>query len=291
MELRVLRYFIEVARTHNITAAAERLHITQPTLSKQLMDLEDELGAKLFERGKRRTTLTEDGMLLFQRAKEIVGLADLTESAFRSTDERIAGDITIGCGETEGMRLLVDAMKEMRAAHPGVTFRLSSGNFEDISDRLDGGLVDFGLFVGDAAVAKYDYIKLPHSDAWGLLMRADDALAERATVRPQDLDGQPLLCSRQAVQSNELAGWLGREFGELDIVATYNLIHNATYMVEAGMGCAVSIEGLVNTLGTGLVFRPFEPALTARSSFAWKRGRQLSRAAAEFLKLLQSKIG
>ena len=291
MELRVLRYFIEVARTQNITAAAERLHITQPTLSKQLMDLEDELETKLFERGKRRTTLTEDGMLLFQRAKEIVALADLTESAFRSTDERIAGDIAIGCGETEGMRLLVDAMKEMRAAHPGVTFRLSSGNFEDISDRLDSGLVDFGLFVGDAAVAKYDYIKLPHSDAWGLLMRADDALAERATVRPQDLDGLALLCSRQAVQSNELAGWLGREFGELDIVATYNLIHNATYMVEAGMGCAVSIEGLVNTSGTGLVFRPFEPALTARLSFAWKRGRQLSRAAAEFLKLLQSKIG
>ena len=291
MELRVLRYFIEVARTQNITAAAERLHITQPTLSKQLMDLEDELGAKLFECGKRRTTLTEDGMLLFQRAKEIVALADLTESAFRSTDERIAGDIAIGCGETEGMRLLVDAMKEMRAAHPGVTFRLSSGNFEDISDRLDSGLVDFGLFVGDAAVAKYDYIKLPHSDAWGLLMRADDALAERATVRPQDLDGLALLCSRQAVTGNELAGWLGREFGELDIVATYNLIHNATYMVEAGMGCAVSIEGLVNTSGTGLVFRPFEPALTARLSFAWKRGRQLSRAAAEFLKLLQSKIG
>ena len=291
MELRVLRYFIEVARTQNITAAAERLHITQPTLSKQLMDLEDELGAKLFERGKRRTTLTEDGMLLFQRAKEIVALADLTESAFRSTDERIAGDIAIGCGETKGMRLLVDAMKEMRAAHPGVTFRLSSGNFEDISDRLDGGLVDFGLFVGDAAVAKYDYIKLPHSDAWGLLMRADDVLAERATVRPQDLDGLTLLCSRQAVAGNELSGWLGREFGELDIVATYNLIHNATYMVEAGMGCAVSIEGLVNTSGTGLVFRPFEPSLTARLSFAWKRGRQLSRAAAEFLKLLQSKIG
>ena len=291
MELRVLRYFIEVARTQNITAAAERLHITQPTLSKQLMDLEGELGAKLFERGKRRTTLTEDGMLLFQRAKEIVALADLTESAFRSTDERIAGDIAIGCGETNGMRLLVDAMKEMRAAHPGVTFRLSSGNFEDISDRLDSGLVDFGLFVGDAAVAKYDYIKLPHSDAWGLLMRADNALAERASVRPQDLDGLALLCSRQAVQSNELAGWLGREFGELDIMATYNLIHNATYMVEAGIGCAVSIEGLVNTSGTGLVFRPFEPALTARLSFAWKRGRQLSRAAAEFLKLLQSKIG
>ena len=122
-------------------------------------------------------------------------------------------------------------------------------------------------------------------------MRADDALAERATVRPQDLDGLALLCSRQAVAGNELSGWLGREFGELDIVATYNLIHNATYMVEAGMGCAVSIEGLVNTSGTGLVFRPFEPSLTARLSFAWKRGRQLSRAAAEFLKLLQSKIG
>lgn len=289
MELRVLRYFIEVARTQNITAAAERLHITQPTLSKQLMDLEHELGTTLFERGKRRTTLTEDGILLLQRAKEIVELADLAENAFRSTDERIAGDVSIGCGETEGMRIVIDAMKEMRCAHPDVVFHLYSGNFEDISDRLETGLVDFGLFVGDAALAKFDYIKLPYTDTWGLLMRNDCPLAARPTIRPSDIENVPLLCSRQAIGSNELSGWLGHDFGDLDIISTHNLIHNSAMMTQAGMGCAVTIAGLVNITGTDLIFRPFEPALSAQLSLAWKHARPLSRAAAEFLKILQAR--
>ena len=172
MELRVLRYFIQVAREQNITAAAERLHVTQPTLSKQLMDLEDELGKKLFVRGKRRTTLTDDGMFLYRRAQEIVDLADKTESAFRSTDDAVAGDISVGCGETDGMRIVIAAMQRLRAQCPDVHFHLYSGNDEDVSYRLDNGLVDFGLFVGSTGLEKYDYLKLPVSDTWGLLMRS-----------------------------------------------------------------------------------------------------------------------
>ena len=166
MELRVLRYFIEVAREQNITAAAERLHVTQPTLSKQLMDLEAELGKKLFIRGKRRTTLTEEGMFLFRRAQEIVDLADKTEGAFRSTDEAVTGDVSVGCGETEGMRIVIEAMKRLNDDCPDIRFHLYSGNDEDVSERLDSGLVDFGLFVGNTDLEKYDYIRLPASDTW-----------------------------------------------------------------------------------------------------------------------------
>lgn len=283
MELRVLRYFIEVARMQNITAAAEKLHITQPTLSKQLIDLENELGTSLLNRGKRKTTLTDDGILLYQRAKEIVELADKAEDAFRSTDDRIAGDISIGCGETEGMKIVIEAMKRMREAHKDVRFHLFSGNYEDVSAWLDSGLVDFGLFVGDAPLEVFDYVRLPYSDTWGLLMRDDCPLAERKCVRPSDLDQVPLLCSRQALYRNELSGWLGHSFSDLDIVSTHNLVHNSVMMAQAGMGCVVTLSGLVNTTGTNLVFAPFEPALKADLVFARKRSRQLSKAASAFL--------
>ena len=173
MELRVLRYFIEVAREQNITAAAEKLYVTQSTLSKQLMDLEKELGKKLLVRGKRKTTLTEDGMFLFRRAQEIVDLADKTEFSLKGTNEAITGDISIGCGETEGIQIIIDAMKQLNEQHPDIRFHLYSGNDEDVSERLDNGLVDFGLFVGNTNLDKYDYLKLPINDVWGLLMRKD----------------------------------------------------------------------------------------------------------------------
>lgn len=167
MELRVLRYFIEVAREQNITAAAEKLYVTQSTLSKQLMDLEKELGKKLLVRGKRKTTLTEDGMFLFRRAQEIVDLADKTEFSLKGTNEAITGDISIGCGETEGIQIIIDAMKQLNEQHPDIRFHLYSGNDEDVSERLDNGLVDFGLFVGNTNLDKYDYLKLPINDVWG----------------------------------------------------------------------------------------------------------------------------
>lgn len=287
MELRVLRYFIEVAREQNITAAAERLFITQSALSKQLMELEKELGKQLLVRGKRKTTLTEDGMFLYRRAQEIVDLANKTEGAFKATDEIITGDIYIGCGETQGMRTVIEAMQKLSERHPDVRFHLYSGNDEDVSERLDNGLVDFGLFVGNTDLEKYDYVKLPDSDVWGFVMRKDCPLAAKTAVKPADLTDIPILCSRQALHSNELSGWLGYDFSKLNILSTHNLIYNAALMVKAGMGCALTIDNLINTEGTELMFRPLDPPMHANLYFAWKKYQVFSKAAEKFLKLLQ----
>lgn len=287
MELRVLRYFLAVAREENITAAAESLHVTQPTLSKQLMDLEDELGKKLFERGKRKITLTEDGMFLRKRAQEIVDLSDKTENALKNNAQTVSGDIYIGCGETQGMRELIRVMKKVHTDYPEIRYNLYSGNDEDVSERLDNGLVDFGLFVGNTHLDKYDYKKLPVSDIWGLLIRNDHPLAQHETIKPADLDDVPILCSRQALTHNELSGWLGKDFGKLKIVSTHNLVYNASLMAEEGLGATLSIKGLINTADTNLVFRPFDPLVKADLVIAWKKYQVFSKQAEIFLKHIQ----
>lgn len=283
MELRVLRYFIEVARGQNITAAAERLHVTQPTLSKQLMDLEAELGKKLFIRGKRKTVLTDDGIFLYRRAQEILDLADKTEAAFKTEKEVITGDISIGCGESDGMNLVIASMKALIAQYPQIRFHLYSGNDREVSERLDNGLVDFGLFVGNTDLDKYDYLQLPVSDTWGLLMRKDCPLAQFPFVTPADIAKISLLCSRQTLYANEFSGWLGYDFSKLKIVSTYNLVNNAVLMVKAGMGCALTIDKLVNTSDTELIFRPLEPKIKANLFFAWKKYQIFSKASKKLL--------
>lgn len=277
-------------RGNKISAAAEKLYVTQSTLSKQLMDLEKELGKKLLVRGKRKTTLTEDGMFLFRRAQEIVDLADKTEFSLKGTNEAITGDISIGCGETEGIQIIIDAMKQLNEQHPDIRFHLYSGNDEDVSERLDNGLVDFGLFVGNTNLDKYDYLKLPINDVWGLLMRKDCPLAAASTVNPTDLTGIPLLCSRQALHSNELSGWLGYDFSRLHIISTHNLINNAAFMVKAGMGCALTIDKLVSPFDPVLTFRPLEPTMKADLIFAWKKYQIFSKAASKLLEILTQKI-
>ena len=249
MELRLLKYFLAVAREENITAAAESLHITQPTLSKQLMELEAQLGKTLFLRGKRKITLTEEGMFLRKRAQEIVDLADKTEAELMASNEVVEGDIYIGAGETQGVHFIAKAIKKLHSRYPNVRYHLYSGNGEDVSERLDKGLIDFGLFVGNIESKKYDYLKLPMADTWGLLVRKDDELAKRNCIGPNDLLNIPLLSSRQALIQNELSGWLGYEFEKLHIVGTYNLIYNASLMVEEGMGAALCLDGLLNTSG------------------------------------------
>ena len=290
MELRVLRYFLAVVREQNITAAAQSLHVTQPTLSKQLMELEDELGTKLFERGRRNIRLTEEGEYLRRHAQEIVELADKMQAAFRPQGGTLMGDVYIGCGETPGMRYLIHAMKQVNSRSADVRFHLYSGNDEDVAERLDKGLVDFGLFVGNTDLNKYDYIRLPSADTWGLLIREDHPLAAKEAITPEDVSGVPLLCSRQSLGRNELSGWLGRDFRELNILSTHNLIGNAVLMVQEGLGCAVTIDGLVNTQRTGIVFRPFFPRMTAELVVAWKKGQSFSRSARAFLHCLQETI-
>jgi len=290
MELRILKYFVAVAREENITAAASALHVTQPTLSKQLMDLEAELGKKLFERGKRKITLTEDGIFLRQRAQEIIDLADKTEAAFKSANETVTGDVYIGCGETQGMREIIKVIKTVTEIYPDIRFHFYSGNDEDVSERLDKGLVDFGLFVGNTNLDKYDYLKLPVSDTWGLLMRKDNPLAQNKTVKPQDLEEVTLLCSRQALANNELSGWLGKDFSRLKILSTHNLLFNASLMVEEGLGCAIAIDELYNTDERNLTFRPFEPTIKADLIFAWKKYQVFSKAAEKFLEILNQEL-
>lgn len=292
MEVRVLQYFLAVAREESISGAAESLHLTQPTLSRQLMDLEAELGKKLLIRGSRKVTLTEEGVLLRKRAEEILDLVEKTRSELRETDEAdITGDIYIGGGETDAMRLIARTARELQTAYPRIRYHLYSGNGEDVSERLDKGLLDLGILVKPFDIKKYDSIQLPATDIWGVLMRKDSPLAEKEYIQPEDLWELPLLTSRQTMARKELMAWLGREREELNIVTTYNLIYNASLMVEEGLGYALSLDKLINTTGdSALCFRPLRPKLEVGLDVVWKKYQVFSPATAKFLERLQAKF-
>ncbi len=290
MELRVLRYFLAVAGEENISRAAELLHITQPTLSRQLMELEDELGCRLFLRGGRRMTLTEEGKFLRRRAQEIVSLADRTAEEFRSTNEDVSGDVRIGGGETRSMKVIAGAARAMSLVHPHVSFHLFSGNAEDVMERLDKGLVDFGVFIEPADLSRYEYIRLPVTDRWGVLMRSDSPLAQKSALHPDDLRDVPLICSRQTLVTNEFSGWLGESFDRLHVVSTYNLLYNASLLVEQGLGYALCLDGIIRCGDGPLCFRPLEPRLEVGIAVAWKKYQVFSRAAEAFLETLQKEM-
>lgn len=287
MELRVLRYFLAVAREETISGAAEALHVTQPTLSRQMMELEEELGKTLFLRGKRKITLTEEGMFLRKRAQEIVALVEKTETAFSAAEDHISGDVYIGGGETDAMRLIARVAHGLQATHPHIAYHLFSGNAENVTERLDKGLVDFGLLIEPADLTKYDFIRLPVTDVWGVLMRKDSPLTEKRTIKAADLEGLPLLCSQQSLVHNEISGWMGTNYEKLNIVTTYNLLYNASLMVEEGMGCALCLDKIIRTSGDSpLCFRPLEPRLEVGLVVVWKKYQIFSRAAAKFLEYL-----
>lgn len=291
MELRVLRYFLAVAREESISGAAEALHVTQPTLSRQMMELEEELGKTLFLRGKRKISLTEEGMFLRKRAQEIVTLVEKTESEFSAAEETISGDVYIGGGETDAMRLIARTAKELQADYPRIRYHLYSGNGEDVSERLDKGLLDLGILVEPFDMKRYDFIQLPATDIWGVLMRKDSPPAEKEHIQPEDLWELPLLTSRQTMAQKELMAWLGRGREELHIVSTYNLIYNASLMVEEGLGYALSLDRLINTTGdSALCFRPLRPKLEVGLDIVWKKYQVFSPATAKFLERLQAKF-
>ncbi len=286
MELRVLRYFLAVAQEESISGAAEYLHLTQPTLSRQLMDLEQELGKKLFIRGSRKVSLTEDGVLLRKRASEIVELVEKTESEFWGTEETVAGDIYIGGGESHAMRLIARTARELRQVYPGVRYHLFSGNALDVCERLDRGCLDFGVLLEPVDLKRYDYLQLPMRDVWGVLMPSDHPLSARESIRPEDLWDEPLLLSRQAMGRSSLSEWLGRDYTELNVAATYNLVFNASLMVEEGLGCALTLDRLVNG-SSRLCFRPLDTRLEVKLYVVWKKFQVFSKAAAKFLAALQ----
>ena len=221
MELRVLRYFMTIAREGSITSAANVLHVTQPTLSRQIRDLENELGQKLFIRGSHHMTLTAEGMVLRKRAEEILSMVDKTEAEFHAMESTVSGDIYIGSGETQAIQHIAEIAKEIREDHPGIHYHLYSGNAEDVTERLDKGLLDFGILIQPADISKYDYINIPAKDTWGVIVRRDSPFAEKTSIRKEDLLHVPLICSRQAIsksrQNNEFTAWFGEDFEKLDI--------------------------------------------------------------------------
>ena len=292
MDLKSLRYFLAIVDEGSISAAAESLNLSQPNISRQMTLLEKELGAKLFERGSRRIVLTEEGMLLRRRAVEILQLADTAVTEIGSAGKGVIGTVRIGCGETDAMRVVARVIRRFSEMHPMVRFELHSGNAEDVSDLLERGLVDFGVLIEPTDKTRYDYLSFPTEIRWGALVRRDDPLARFCGVMPSDIAGRKVIVSRQNMTANGISGWMGPDFPEPEVVATYNLLFNASLLVSEGVGIALCLEGIVNTSGdSDLVFVPFEPELRVGMSLVWKKNSVQGRAQRLFLDGLRDFFG
>ena len=286
MEIRVLQYFLTVSREENITRAAELLHITQPTLSRQLSDLEEELGAKLLVRGKRRTTLTEDGHLLRRRAEQIVALSERTKQEVGTSAQELGGVITIGSAEAEAAQVFAELMKRFCPQYPKVRFDFMSGNADQIKERLDNGLLDIGLLMEPVNFDGYDFIRMPQVERWGVLLRRDDPLAARSALTAEDLEGLPIIISKRAADNGAQSSWFGDRFKTLHVFVTYNLVANAAMLACHGLGYVIAIEGAAaNYEQERLCFRPFTPEISSTSAMVWQKGQTFSTAASKFLEL------
>lgn len=291
MELRVLEYFLAVTREQSISGAAESLHLSQPTLSRQIKDMEDELGKQLLIRGNRRVTLTEEGMILRKRAEEILELVKKAEEEITQNDDIVAGDITVGAGETDGIRFLTRAAQDLQKDYPLIHFHVVSGDGLSVIEDLDKGLIDFGLIFGEVDESKFEYISVPYQDTWGIIMRRDSPLEEKETITAKDLEGLPLIISRQAFKKAEFRDFFAPIQEKLNIAATYNLLFNGSLMVDEGMGYALCFDKIVNVSGnSNLCFRPLEPRITASMYIVWKKYQVLTKATKLFLKKLRKNI-
>lgn len=271
MEIRVLRYFLEAAREGNITKAAGRLHISQPTLSRQLKELEEELGKKLFIRSNYSIKLTDEGMLLRKRAEDILDMVDKTTDEFKSLDDINGGDIHIGCAESDNIKYFSRIMKKIQEKYPRIRCHFYSSGTDAVNERIERGLLDFAIIVQEVDLSKYNYLKIPSSDTWGLLMRKDSPLAEKPFIQPEDLLDRPLICSRQSM-TEEMQKWLGEMLDKLNIVATYDLLFNASVMVREGLGYALGFDNIIYTgQESPLCFRPLNPALKSPMYIIWKK--------------------
>lgn len=288
MEFRVLQYFLAVTREQSISGAAQSLHLSQPTLSRQLKDMEDELGKQLFIRSNRRITLTEEGMILRKRAEEITELVKKAQDEIAQSDETIAGDISVGAGETDGVRYLARSARALRAEYPLIHFHIVSGDRVSVLEELDRGLIDFALLFGAIDASKYESIALPSTDSFGVMMRKDDPLAQKEVVTPEDLWDKPLIVSRQMLRNASLKTALGIDGERLNIVASYNLLFNGSLMVDEGMGYAICFDKIINVTGDSrLCFRPFSRQIAEEMSIVWKKYQVFTKAAEKFLLKMQ----
>lgn len=288
MEVKILRNFIVIARECNMTRAAERLHISQPALSKQMKELEEELDKKLFRRGSASMNLTEEGMLLLQRAEDIVAMVDKTVSEFKSLDDITGGDIYIGCAESYQIRYIAQAVKAFQEKYPGVRYHLTSGNTEQVAERLNRGQLDFALICEFPDLSKYNYIEIPVSDVWGLVMRKDCKLAKKKTIQYEDLLGLQLICSIQAIDT-DFPRWCGDKVEKLNIFTTINLFYNGSIFVKEGLGYLLTFDKLADTsTESDLCFRPLKPRLETKMYIIWKKHQQFTPVSELFMEELKS---
>lgn len=287
MELRVLRYYLTVAREENITRAADMLHITQPTLSRQMAELEEELNTRLFERTNRKIVLTESGMLLRRRAEELISLADKVQQEFQSGGDELTGLISIGSGVTAAVSAcLPKLLQDYAQKYPQVRFELHTGTAAGIKDLLDKGLLDIGILMEPIEVEKYDFVRLPVKEVWGILMPADDPLAQKTAITPGDLQDLPLIVSWR-IREREAKAWFGGDTEHLNVFCTYDLIDNAATLVEHRLGYAFVIQGALKP-APGLTFRPLAPEVSNTSVLVWKRYQPSHPAVQKFIELAQN---
>ena len=280
MELRVLNYFLAIAREENITRASQMLHISQPALSRQMMQLEEELGVRLFTRSNHSIVLTEEGLILKRRAQELISLADRTKREFLQKKTELAGEITVGSGEFLSTGALAGLMTEFRKKHPLVQFRIYSGNADNIQDYIGRGHLDLGVIGEPVDIRKYEFVSMPVKECWGILVQKDSGLAQKEEIRPEDLLGTPLITSSRDFH-RELADWFGDLYDRMEIAATGNLLYNEAMLVESGMGAALCIR--LNSVYENLRFIPLAPAVETRTALIWKKDSIFSPATAAFI--------
>ena len=295
MDIKSLTYFLTAAREGSITKAANSLNLTQPNLSRQINNLEKEIGKKLFIRSNYSIKLTSDGVLLKKRAEEIIDMIEKTRMEFQSSDDVIAGDIYIGCAETYYIKLIADVIKGLRQSYPKIIYHIHSGAYSEITEKLDKGLLDFGILIGDIDLSKYDYIDIPYKEVYGLLMRKDSHLSKNKFIEKHDLFDIPIICPKMffnnKMQTSKFSEWIGNDFDKLNIILSYNLIYNAALMVEEGIGYALTIDKLVNTTNTSdLHFIQLNPRLEIELRVVWKKNQVFSEASKIFLEKLKNKL-
>lgn len=288
MELRVLRYFLMVAREENITKAANLLHIAQPSLSRQIMQLEEELGVKLFRRSRHRIIFTDDGMLLKRKAQEIVDLADKTKEDFLHKGEELSGEIAIGSGEFQSTQFLSELMAAFHRIHPLVRFEIYSGNSDNIKERIENGILDIGLLMEPVDISKYEFLRTPIKEEWGVLVKEDSALAMKKTITPADLIGYPLINTQRKSIQNELLNWLGSVQDQINGIASGNLLYNLAILVKNDLGVVFTVK--LDCHYEGTCFIPLEPSLSLGTVLAWKKIQAMSATTSAFIEFTKKYV-
>lgn len=288
MELRTMRYFLAVAREENMSRAAELLHVTQPTLSKQLKSLEDELGKKLFIRHSFSIQLTEEGILLRKRAEDLVKMADKITEEFLTLDDVLGGDVYFGLAESYQIRYLAAAIRKFKNTYPQLRYHITSGDTEQVTEKLDKGIIDFAVLAQEPNTVKYHYLEFPGTDLWGVVIPSDCPLAEKKAICVDDLIGIPLFCSEQG-WNYDIPKWCGNRIDELHLEGSFRLSYNGSLFVKEGLGYLLTFQHLIDTRpGSDLVFRPLTPKLESKMYLIWKKHQIFTPVAKRLLAQLKS---